>query len=75
MPDMKHYSSFQFFLLMVDIAAYLFPEFQLMWLVEATKRNLPRELYFLYEGKTKIPSEECLTTFHGSQIFVQLQCT
>ena len=53
MPEMKHCSSFQFFQLMVDIAAYLFPEFQLMWLVETTKRNLPRELDFLHEGKNQ----------------------
>ncbi|PAV60657.1 hypothetical protein WR25_14415 [Diploscapter pachys] len=33
------------------IAAKLFPEFRLMWLVDETKRNLPKELDFLNEAE------------------------
>lgn len=37
--------------LLVRAAAAIFPDFKLLWLVEETKRNLPRELDFLHEGK------------------------
>uniref|UniRef100_A0A0K0EL24 Protein kinase domain-containing protein n=1 Tax=Strongyloides stercoralis TaxID=6248 RepID=A0A0K0EL24_STRER len=33
------------------IAGKLFPDFNLMWLVEETKHNLPKELDFLHEAK------------------------
>uniref|UniRef100_A0A0N4Z628 Protein kinase domain-containing protein n=1 Tax=Parastrongyloides trichosuri TaxID=131310 RepID=A0A0N4Z628_PARTI len=34
-----------------NVAKKLFPDFNLMWLVEETKKNLPRELDFLHEAK------------------------
>ncbi|CEF69676.1 Serine/threonine-/dual specificity protein kinase, catalytic domain and UbiB domain and Protein kinase-like domain-containing protein [Strongyloides ratti] len=37
--------------LFATIAGKLFPEFNLMWLVDETKRNLPKELDFLHEAK------------------------
>ncbi|GAB6030636.1 putative aarF domain-containing protein kinase 1 [Chamberlinius hualienensis] len=37
--------------ILVNIAAYAFPEFPLMWLAEETKKNLPLELDFINEGK------------------------
>lgn len=37
--------------LFARIAAWLFPEFRLMWLVDETKRNLPKELNFLHEAQ------------------------
>ncbi|KFM76902.1 putative aarF domain-containing protein kinase 1, partial [Stegodyphus mimosarum] len=36
--------------LLVNIVAWLFPEFTFMWLAEETKRNLPLELDFIHEG-------------------------
>uniref|UniRef100_A0A914XMU8 Protein kinase domain-containing protein n=1 Tax=Plectus sambesii TaxID=2011161 RepID=A0A914XMU8_9BILA len=36
---------------LVRIVAKIFPDFNLMWLVEETKKNLPRELDFLSEAK------------------------
>lgn len=35
---------------LVNVAALLFPEFKLLWLVEEMKRNLPKELDFIHEG-------------------------
>lgn len=32
------------------MAARLFPEFKFKWLVEETKKNLPKELDFIQEG-------------------------
>ncbi|GIY17131.1 aarF domain-containing protein kinase 1 [Caerostris darwini] len=37
--------------LLVNIVAWLFPEFTFMWLAEETKRNLPLELDFIHEGQ------------------------
>ncbi|XP_054715249.1 aarF domain-containing protein kinase 1-like [Uloborus diversus] len=37
--------------LLVNIVAWLFPEFTFMWLAEETKRNLPIELDFIHEGQ------------------------
>lgn len=37
--------------LFVRIADKLFPDFKLMWLVDLTKKNLPKELDFLHEAK------------------------
>ncbi|XP_055931345.1 aarF domain-containing protein kinase 1-like [Argiope bruennichi] len=37
--------------LLVNIVAWLFPEFSFMWLAEETKRNLPLELDFIHEGQ------------------------
>lgn len=31
--------------------AWLFPEFQFLWLAEETKKNLPLELDFVHEAK------------------------
>lgn len=36
---------------LVKVVAKLFPEFQFLWLAEETKKNLPKELDFLHEGK------------------------
>uniref|UniRef100_A0A158PC39 ABC1 domain-containing protein n=1 Tax=Angiostrongylus cantonensis TaxID=6313 RepID=A0A158PC39_ANGCA len=36
---------------LVKIADKVFPEFKLMWLVEEVRKNLPRELDFILEGK------------------------
>ena len=33
-----------------NVAARLFPEFKFKWLVEETKKNLPKELDFIQEG-------------------------
>ena len=38
--------------------ARLFPEFQFMWIVEETKKNLPLELDFLHEGKNSEKLQE-----------------
>lgn len=38
----------EFFLRCAD---FIFPEFKLMWLVEETKKNLPKELDFLQEAR------------------------
>ncbi|KAI1700929.1 ABC1 family domain-containing protein [Ditylenchus destructor] len=35
----------------VRIASAVFPDFRLMWLLEETKKNLPKELDFLHEAK------------------------
>lgn len=32
------------------MVAFVFPDFQYMWLAEETKKNLPKELDFLSEG-------------------------
>lgn len=37
--------------ILVRTAALIFPDFKLLWLVDETKKNLPRELDFLHEGK------------------------
>lgn len=36
---------------LVHIIAWVFPEFKFLWLVEETKRNIPRELNFIEEAK------------------------
>ncbi|CAL8113884.1 unnamed protein product [Orchesella dallaii] len=36
---------------LTQIAAWIFPDFKLLWLAEETKRNLPNELNFLHEGR------------------------
>lgn len=36
---------------LVHLAAWIFPDFQLLWLAEETKKNLPVELDFINEGK------------------------
>jgi len=36
---------------LVRAAAWAFPDFKLLWLAEETKKNLPKELDFLHEGK------------------------
>lgn len=36
--------------ILVRTAAWLFPDFKLVWLVDETKKNLPMELDFLNEG-------------------------
>ncbi|XP_070578441.1 aarF domain-containing protein kinase 1-like [Ptychodera flava] len=36
--------------LLIHAAAWLFPEFQFLWLAEETKKNLPLELDFVHEG-------------------------
>ncbi len=36
---------------MADVAALIFPDFKLQWLVDETKRNLPCELNFIMEGQ------------------------
>ncbi|XP_064621315.1 aarF domain-containing protein kinase 1-like [Lineus longissimus] len=37
--------------ILVKAVAWAFPEFQFMWLAEETKKNLPKELDFLHEGR------------------------
>ena len=36
--------------ILVKLATRMFPDFKLMWLADATKKNLPLELDFLHEG-------------------------
>lgn len=36
---------------LVNLVAWLFPDFQYVWLAEETKKNLPLELDFLNEGR------------------------
>lgn len=36
---------------LVAIVAWIFPEFKFHWLVEETKRNIPKELDFRVEGR------------------------
>jgi aarF domain-containing kinase len=36
---------------LVRTAAWVFPDFKLLWLLEETKKNLPTELDFLHEGR------------------------
>jgi len=36
---------------LVRTAAWMFPDFKLLWLLEETKKNLPNELNFLMEGQ------------------------
>lgn len=37
--------------MLVHIAAWMFPDFKLLWLAEEMKKNLPQELDFLQEGR------------------------
>ncbi|CAD5121316.1 DgyrCDS9844 [Dimorphilus gyrociliatus] len=37
--------------ILVTLVGKTFPEFSFMWLVEETKKNLPKELDFIHEGK------------------------
>lgn len=36
---------------LVNIVAWAFPDFKFQWLVDETKRNVPKELDFTVEGK------------------------
>lgn len=36
--------------LLINLVAWMFPEFTFLWLADETKRNLPLELDFLHEG-------------------------
>ncbi|KAI6190123.1 Protein kinase domain-containing protein [Aphelenchoides bicaudatus] len=42
----------------VIVAHKIFPDFHLMWLVNETKINLPKELDFLHEGKNAVTAKE-----------------
>lgn len=35
----------------MHVAAWVFPDFKLLWLAEETKKNLPLELDFEHEGQ------------------------
>ena len=39
------------FQLLIRLVAFVFPDFQFMWLADETRKNLPLELDFLHEGK------------------------
>lgn len=35
---------------LVNVVSHIFPEFKFKWLVEETKKNIPKELNFQEEG-------------------------
>jgi len=37
--------------MLVHMAAWIFPDFKLLWLADEMKKNLPQELDFLQEGR------------------------
>lgn len=37
--------------LLVKIMSWVFPEFKFQWLVDESKKNIPKELNFIQEGK------------------------
>lgn len=43
-----YFSNFQF---LINRVAWVFPDFQYVWLAEETKKNLPKELDFKKEGE------------------------
>lgn len=45
---------------LVNLVAWIFPDFSFLWLAEETKRNLPLELDFIHEGQN---SEKVATMF------------
>lgn len=52
----------------------IFPDFHLMWLVEETKKNLPKELDFLHEAENALRVKQLfqhLTFLHIPRIFPQ----
>ena len=53
---------------LVRCVRWLFPSFELMWLAEATKRNLPVELDFYNEGKNAERLAQELHSTHANLV-------
>ena len=53
---------------LVNIIAYIFPQFEFMWLARETRQNLPEELDFRIEGRNTDEASNLYAYFHWLRI-------
>ena len=54
---------------LVKITSWIFPDFKFDWLVEETKKNLPRELDFTQEGRNAEKLEKMFKKYQWLKVF------
>ena len=53
---------------LVKITSWIFPDFEFEWLVEETKKNIPRELDFTQEGRNAEKLQNMFKQYHWLKV-------
>lgn len=53
---------------LVKIVSFIFPEFRFQWLVDETKKNIPKELDFTQEGKNAEKIAKIFENYHWLKV-------